>query len=135
MENAQTNQPASGSDGADARYFAALATSRFEIPRCEDCQQWHFFPRVSCPYCGSEALRWAEPSGAGTVYSTTIVRRPDHGDYTVCLIDLAEGPRMMSRVVDVPTEEVHIGQAVRARVDHLAEGPLLVFVAAPGSTS
>ena len=58
------------------------------------------------------------PSGGGTVYSTTVVRRKsaDGGDYNVCLVDLAEGPRMMSRVVNVPPAEVKIGMAVRARI-------------------
>lgn len=130
MDSVKKADPALSLEGGDARYFAALANDRFEIPRCVDCQRWHFFPRVCCPYCGSEALQWAEPSGLGTVYSTTIVRRPDNGDYTVCLIDLQEGPRMMSRVVDMPPDAVRIGQTVRARIDTTGDGPLLVFVAA-----
>jgi uncharacterized OB-fold protein len=112
--------------GADARYFAALAENRFEIPQCDTCGRHHFFPRVLCPHCGSEALNWTVPSGRGTVYSTTVVRRPE-GDYTVCLIDLAEGPRLMSRVVEIAPDAVHIGMAVQARIDMLEAGPLLVF--------
>ncbi len=115
-------------NGAEAAYFAALADGRFRIPRCSDCSRWHFFPRVCCPHCGSEDLAWETPSGVGTVYSTTVVRRPDGGDYTVCLVDLQEGPRLMSRVVEVPVDDVRIGQAVTARIDNTPEGPLLVFV-------
>lgn len=112
--------------GADARYFGALAEGRFEIPQCDTCGRHHFFPRVVCPYCGSEALSWAVPSGRGTVYSTTVVRRTE-GDYTVCLIDLAEGPRLMSRVVGITPDAVRIGMPVQARIDMLEAGPLLVF--------
>lgn len=114
--------------GADAHYFGRLAEGVFEIPHCQACERYHFFPRVCCPHCGSKALVWVVSTGRGTVYSATIVRKPD-GDYTVCLVDLEEGPRMMSRVVDMPVEAVRIGMAVQARVDRTAEGPLLVFVA------
>lgn len=110
----------------DQRYFGTLAAGRFEIPRCLSCGRHHFYPRVCCPHCGSQELQWAQPTGHGTVYSVTIVRRAE-GDYTVVLVDLEEGPRLMSRVVDMPVEQVRIGLAVRARIDSTQEGPLLVF--------
>ena len=55
--------------------------------------------------------------------------RAKGGDYTVCLVDLEEGPRLMSRVVDMPVDAVRIGQRVRARIDVVDGAPLLVFVA------
>jgi DUF35 OB-fold domain, acyl-CoA-associated len=63
-------------------------------------------------------LNWIEPSGQGTVYSTTVVRRKPEagGDYNVALIDLAEGVRLMSRVDDVAPDQVRIGMPVRAQV-------------------
>ncbi len=112
----------------DQRYFGALAEGRFEIPRCLSCGRFHFYPRVCCPHCGSQDLEWAAPSGNGTVYSVTIVRRAE-GDYTVVLVDLEEGPRLMSRVVGMPVEQVRIGLPVRTRIDAMADGPLLVFTA------
>ena len=115
----------------DQRYFGALAEGRFEIPRCNSCGKHHFYPRLCCPYCGSQDLQWVAPSGLGQVYSVTIVRRAD-GDYTVVLIDLEEGPRRMSRVVGMPVEQVRIGLAVRARIDATEDGPLLVFTAQEG---
>ena len=55
-------------------------------------------------------------------------RKPDSGgDYNVAMIELKEGPRLMSRVVDVPPAEVAIGMTVRAGIDQTANGPLLVF--------
>lgn len=113
--------------GADAHYFGQLAQGIFEIPRCDGCARHHFYPRICCPYCGSQALTWVAPTGRGTVYSTTIVRKPE-GDYTVCLVDLEEGPRLMSRVVGIPVEEVRIGMAIQARIEQTPEGALLVFV-------
>ena len=119
---------AATAQACDQRYFGALAQGRFEIPRCLSCGRWHFYPRLCCPYCGSQGLQWVAPSGHGTVYSVTIVRRAE-GDYTVVLVDLEEGPRLMSRVVGIPVEQVRIGLAVRARIDATDEGPLLVFTA------
>ncbi|NLC35282.1 MAG: Zn-ribbon domain-containing OB-fold protein [Alcaligenaceae bacterium] len=111
---------------AERHYFSQLAQGRFAIPQCGACARLHFFPRVVCPHCGSDDLQWVEPGGQGEVYSTTIVRQKA-GDYTVCLINLAEGPRLMSRVVDVPPEDVHIGMQVKARIDTIDDQPLLVF--------
>ena len=55
-------------------------------------------------------------------------RKPDQGgDYNVAVIELAEGPRLMSKVVDTPATEVAIGMRVRALIDQTADGPLLVL--------
>jgi uncharacterized protein len=116
--------------GPEQQYFSALAAGRFQIQKCAACLKHVFYPRVLCPYCGSGTLEWIEPSGRGTVYSTTTVRRKVEagGDYNVCLIDLEEGPRLMSRVEGVPAETVQIGMPVQARVNVEASGGLLVFV-------
>jgi uncharacterized OB-fold protein len=79
---------------------------------------------VICPHCGSDQLGWVAPSGRGTVYSTTIVRRKpaDGGDYNIVLVDLEEGVRLLSRVAGIPPDQVRIGMAVRARIaDSLVE--------------
>lgn len=100
--------------GPEAQYFAALEEGRFQIQRCEDCGDAIFYPRIVCPHCGSDRLAWFEPEGRATVYSTTVVRRKaeDGGDYNVALVDLAEGPRMMTRIREIAPEEVQIGMAV-----------------------
>jgi uncharacterized OB-fold protein len=109
------------SSGPEKRYLDALAAGRFEIQKCAACAKHVFYPRVLCPHCGAGELAWVAADGRGTVYSTTVVRRKpaDGGDYNVCLVDLAEGVRMMSRVVSIPPQNVKIGMAVKARI---AEG-------------
>ena len=86
--------------GVFAQHQAVLAEGRFLIQQCGDCSQHIYFPREVCPHCGSNTLALVAPAGLGTVYSVTTVRRkPDAGgDYNVCLIDLDEGVRLMSRV-------------------------------------
>lgn len=115
--------------GPEKHYHDQLAQGVFQIQRCTSCSKSVFYPRVVCPHCGSDHLEWFEPSGKGTVYSTTVVRRkPEHGgDYNVALIDLQEGVRMMSRVEGVSPDEVTIGMAVQAGVIDTKEGKLVVF--------
>ena len=107
--------------GPEKQFFDRLAAGRFEIQRCAGCARHVFYPRVLCPHCGGGKLDWVAASGRGTVYSTTVVRRKpaDGGDYNVCLVDLAEGVRLMSRVAGMPPADVKIGMAVQARI---AEG-------------
>ncbi|MEU6605824.1 Zn-ribbon domain-containing OB-fold protein [Streptomyces shenzhenensis] len=116
----------------DAYYHQRLSEGILSVPQCLDCGKLHFYPRVSCPYCHSFALRWTTPSGRGVVYSTTVVRRKN-GDYNVALIDLEEGPRMMSRVVDIEPDRVAIGMPVEAGVRQEGDQPLLIFV--PGRST
>lgn len=104
-----------------------LNQGRFVIQQCVACQRHVYFPRAICPHCGEGDLSWVAPSGLGTVYSVTTVRRKPEagGDYNVSLIDLDEGVRLMSRVTLRPPEAVRIGQRVQARVQ-LTEGTGLV---------
>ena len=75
-----------------------------------------FFPRVICPKTGSDRLEWRVSAGLGTVHATTVVHPQKGTPYNVALIDIDEGFRMMSRVEDVPPEQVRIGMRVRFRV-------------------
>ncbi|MDF8334931.1 Zn-ribbon domain-containing OB-fold protein [Novosphingobium cyanobacteriorum] len=114
----------------DEQFTAFLAEGRFMIQRGVDTGTHVFFPRVVAPLTGEE-LEWVEASGLGTVHSTTVVRkRPPEPSYNVALIDLAEGPRMMSRVEGIDATEVRIGMAVRALIVDAEDGPLVVFAPA-----
>ena len=115
-----------------SQYQAALDAGQFHIQRCKACAKAIFYPRELCPHCGSDQLAWEQPSGKGTVYSTTVIRRKAEagGDYNVVLVDLAEGPRMMSRVEGLAPADVKIGMTVKAEViQHNGKG-LVVFKAA-----
>jgi uncharacterized OB-fold protein len=104
--------------GPEQVYKDKLAQGAFELQKCSGCGKHVFYPRVVCPHCGSDRLDWVAASGAGVVYSTTVVRRKPEagGDYNVALVDLAEGPRMMSRVVGIEPAAVRIGMKVKARI-------------------
>jgi uncharacterized OB-fold protein len=115
----------------DKQYLEFIAQGRFMIQRSRATGRYIFYPRVAEPVTGCTELEWVEPSGNGTVYSVTIVRqKPPASDYNVVLVDLAEGPRLMSRIDGVELKMVSIGMAVKARVVRENDVPLLVFEAA-----
>lgn len=122
--------------GPEQTYFDHLAKGEFHLQHCASCDKAVFYPRAVCPHCGSGALDSRPASGDGTVYATSVVRqRPEKGGvYNVALIDLAEGPRMMSRVEGVAPEQVTIGMAVRAEVDRSGDTPLVIFKPAGGGS-
>jgi hypothetical protein len=115
--------------GPDAVWFDNLKNGKFRLQRCNACGKAFFYPRALCQHCGSADWAWTDASGKGTVYSTSVVRqRPEDGpDYNIALIDLAEGPRMMSRVTDIAAAEVKIGMAVEAYVGPLDKETLVLF--------
>ena len=108
-----------------------LREGRFMIQRCRDSGRHIFYPRIAEPVTGSTNLEWVEASGRAEVYAVTVVRqRPPSANYNVVMVDLAEGPRMMSRVDGIPPEEVRIGMAVQARVITEGGQPMVVFLPA-----
>jgi uncharacterized OB-fold protein len=93
-----------------------------------------FYPRVICPFTGSDRLEWRISKGLGTVYATTVVHPAEGKPFNVALIDCDEGFRLMSRVEDIAPEAVRIGQRVRFRV-HKPSGdePYPVFTPVEGA--
>jgi uncharacterized OB-fold protein len=120
--------------GADAEFSAFLDEGRFMLQRSRATGHYVFYPRAIFPGTGETDLEWVEASGKGVVYSTTIVRnKPPVADYNVALVDLAEGPRMMTRIVDVEPDQVHIGMAVVAQVSTIDDAPAVVFAPVQGT--
>jgi uncharacterized protein len=117
--------------GIQAQYQQALSEGRFVIQHCAGCGRAIHFPREVCPHCGGIDLKWVEAQGGGTVYAVTTVRRKAEagGDLNVSLIDLDDGPRLMSRVTNLPPDQVRIGQRVKARVGQEQGASLVVFEA------
>lgn len=101
--------------GPDDIFAAALAEGRIVLQQCRACGATRHPPALVCAACGSADLGWIEPSGMGTVYSTTTVRERDAA-YNVAIIELAEGARLMSRVDGIAPEAVAIGLPVAARI-------------------
>ncbi|MEZ5714177.1 MAG: OB-fold domain-containing protein [Paracoccaceae bacterium] len=129
----QTGPDSAPTTGPDREFQARVADGRLWLQRCADCGAAIFMPRVICPHCASTALSWAPASGLGTVYSRTTLRprakpgeapRPPH---SIVLVDLDEGPRMMSHLPGIAPEDIRIGMRVRARIEGEAGSHLVTF--------
>ena len=87
------------------------------LQRCQHCGHVLFYPRTHCDACQSDQLAWEDASGAGTIASYTVVRRAVSADfeapYVIALIDLAEGPRMMSQIIDADPDALAVGLSVK----------------------
>ncbi|MGW8351202.1 Zn-ribbon domain-containing OB-fold protein [Streptomyces wedmorensis] len=96
-------------------YWDAAAEGRLLLRRCAACERAHHYPREFCPHCWSEDVRWEPASGRATLYTWSVVHRndlPPFGErvpYVAAVVDLAEGPRMMTEVVGVPEGDLRIG--------------------------
>ncbi len=98
------------------------------LQRSRSSGRYVFYPRVAEPVTGARDLEWVPVSGLGTVHATTVVRvRPPQQPHNVVLVDLDEGPRMMSRVEGVSPDRVRIGMRVRARIVKQEDKPVVVF--------
>jgi uncharacterized protein len=98
-------------------FWAATATGRLLLQSCGSCGRFVWYPRYVCPACHSTDLRWREASGRGTVHSATVTTRgileyKDAGSYVLALVELDEGPKMLTNIVDCDPAEVFIGQRV-----------------------
>ena len=118
--------------GPEAQFQQYLADGKFMIQRSASTGRHVFYPRPFIPTTGENDLEWVAAAGTGTVYSTTVNRRSPEkgGTFNLSLIDLDEGVRMLSRVVDMPADEVQIGMRVKARIEELNGAPAVVWEAA-----
>ncbi len=88
-------------------FWDGCAVGELALQRCLDCAKAYFYPRPVCPECGSTRVEWFTASGEATLYSYVINHKPapgfeDDGPYAIAVVQLAEGPRMMTNLVGVP---------------------------------
>lgn len=100
------------------RFWEAAREGKLLVQVCQQCQARIFTPRKRCPECWSADLDWIESTGKGTLYSFTTAyamvepRFQDELPYTVAFVELAEGIRMMTRIVDCDPADLAIGMEV-----------------------
>jgi uncharacterized OB-fold protein len=102
-------------DPFTATYWSACRERRLLIRRCGGCGTAHHPPRPLCPVCWSDDVVWQESSGRGVVYSWSVVRENDLAPfrealpYVVAVVELAEGPRLMTTIVDSEPDRIEVG--------------------------
>lgn len=92
-------------------YRQHLARGVLAYQYSPDAERAVFFPRLVCPFTGSAHLEWRESGGKGAVYSATKVHRRDREPHVVALVDMTEGFRVMTQIVDA-TDDAIVGQPV-----------------------
>lgn len=122
---------APGSSPESEPFWEATRTKRLVLQWCTACGEPVHFPRAFCPHCQSpgSALEWREASGHGVVHAVTVEHRPElsgeDAPFAVALVQLAEGPRLMTNVVGCPAADVTIGMAVSVTWEELEDGRCL----------
>lgn len=104
-------------------WWDALGHGEIAMQRCDSCASWVFYPRNFCPSCSSRDLTWSPVSGNATLYTFSVAETPvakafAHLDRPVlAVVELANGVRVPSRLVDVAPEDVRIGMALEPVFD------------------
>ena len=124
---ADYNKPLPIPDPVTKPFWDSLKAHAIQLQRCGGCNRFIYYPRAVCPGCLSDDLAWTSVSGYGVVHAFTIPNRhPNRAfqpPYVVALIELDEGVRVMSNLIDVdPTPEaVKIGMPVEIVYDDVAD--------------
>ena len=118
-------------DAESEAFWSGTLEDKLLVQECSVCGHRQLYGRSLCTNCHAAVLNWIEATGRGTIYSRTIIRQnPSRSfkhliPFVVALIDLDEGPRMMSNVVGTPAEEVKIGDRVRVTFEPVSDATAL----------
>lgn len=102
-------------------YWESIRPLGFALPYCASCGTFHFYPLPACPACGATTITQRAVTGRGSLYSYSVVyRAPSERfrkdvPYVVAIVATAEGPHLMTRLVNIAPQDVQIGMPVRVR--------------------
>lgn len=125
------NKPLPNLDADSQEFWEGCHRHELILEKCAGCNQYYFPPGPICPHCFSADVKWQKVSGRGTVYTYTVVRRalnPDWEDmvpYAVGVVELAEGPRLVTDIIGCSPEEIKIGMPVEVTFDDITENATL----------
>ena len=115
-------------------FWSAAKARRLVLQRCESCAAYRFPPEVGCFACGSPKAAWSDVSGRATLYSWTVAYPPvlpyfqERLPWPVAAVELEEGPRMVTNLVDVAVADYRIGMALQVDFEDVdPETTLVVF--------
>ncbi len=108
-------------DAVSLPFWEGIADGVLRVQRCGACGRHVFYPRAVCPFCAASELDWVDASGRGRIHSYTVVHRapPEYREevpYVVALVELDEGVRMMTRIVDVEPAGVRVDLPVEVAI-------------------
>lgn len=113
-------------------YWDAARRNTLRIQECRRCSRRQFYPRELCRHCWSDDLKWIDCSGRAQVHSFTVCHVAPHAvfedklPFVVAIVDIEEGVRMTTNIVECDPASVRIGMPVEAVFDHVTEAETLV---------
>lgn len=111
-------RPLPAMDGLAKEFYGWCQQRELRFQRCTDCGVWRHVPREMCPECGSSQWEWAKSTGRGTVFTWTVVARAlmpafqADTPYAPVVVEMDEGVRLLSSVVDCAPDQLQIGMPV-----------------------
>ena len=93
-------------------FWDAAKEGKFLVKKCTACGKTHWYPRAICPFCMSEKTEWVQASGRGKIYSYSHMSRANP-PFTIAYVTLAEGPTMLTNIVDTDEAKLKVGADVK----------------------
>ena len=121
------NKPVPSTDGMTREFYSFCRSGELRFQKCSGCAKWRHVPRLMCAQCGSWEWEWARSSGKGKLFTWTVVERPMHPGfvddipYAPAMIELDEGVRMISWVIDCPPDQLVRGMPVEVVFQQINE--------------
>lgn len=118
MNDAAMKRPGPRPSPLTRPFWAEAGEHRLTIQRCNACDSHVFYPRQRCPHCWSADLDWVVASGKAKIVSFVGAYKPGHpafvpdAPYVIALVDLAEGPRMLTNIINVEPDDNLVGREV-----------------------
>jgi uncharacterized OB-fold protein len=124
-------RPIPQADDESREFYEGARRHELMLMRCKACGAWRLPSRPRCPDCWSTETEWARASGRGTLYSFGIMHQKFPGfeeetPYQYAIVELEEGPRLVSNVVGVPDGELRCDMPLVAVFDDVADDATLV---------
>jgi uncharacterized OB-fold protein len=123
MSDRPYKKPLPRVDEESRGWWEALQRHELYFQRCRDCGTKRLPPRAVCPVCLSSATEWVRASGRGSVHSFTVTHQnqaPGFREdlpYVLAIVELEEGPRLMTNIVECAPDTVRIGTSVEVVFD------------------
>lgn len=108
-------------------YWDAARRHELVLQRCQECGHYRYPPGDTCPRCLSDRLAWVKVSGRGSIYTWVVFHQVYHqafandAPYAVVVVQLEEGARLVTNLVDCKTEDIEIGVPVEVVFDDVTE--------------
>jgi len=112
-------------------FWDGTAAGELRVQQCDGCHKHFLYPRIRCPFCGSDKTTWVKTSGRGRLFSYVISHMAAPGwegevPYVIAVVQLDEGPRMMSNLVGVPADPAALVLDMPLEVTFEARGNMML---------